>query len=180
MKKKMYKSKKHWVIAGLATVAILGSHGLVLADETSAIQEPTKQESTITVDQPDASSSVTEEVKEATPVETFPDLTSTSEPTNTVQLSGTTQSTSPVMSEVVTSMTSESTVVQSVTSESATAATSEVVEGSTVVANQSENTSSVVQRPTSADELVPEKNATEVATDIARATGNETALSKQH
>ncbi len=100
---------------------------------------------------------MTEEVKEATPVETFPDLTSTSEPTNTVQLSGTTQSTSPVMSEVVTSMTSESTVVQSVTSESATAATSEVVEGSTVVANQSENTSSVVQRPTSADELVPEK-----------------------
>ncbi len=37
MKKKMYKSKKHWVIAGLTTVAILGSHGLVLADETSAI-----------------------------------------------------------------------------------------------------------------------------------------------
>ncbi|MGT2660876.1 KxYKxGKxW signal peptide domain-containing protein, partial [Streptococcus urinalis] len=35
MKKKMYKSKKHWVIASVATVAILGTHqATILADSS--------------------------------------------------------------------------------------------------------------------------------------------------
>ncbi|MGT2661421.1 KxYKxGKxW signal peptide domain-containing protein, partial [Streptococcus urinalis] len=35
IKKKMYKSKKHWVIASVATVAILGTHqATILADSS--------------------------------------------------------------------------------------------------------------------------------------------------
>ncbi|WP_019772753.1 GBS Bsp-like repeat-containing protein [Streptococcus sobrinus] len=55
MRKKMYEAKKHWVIASAAALTVLGTSGLVAADETTGVQADVSRE----IDSASANQSVT-------------------------------------------------------------------------------------------------------------------------